>query len=1289
MSDTNSTGLRGHCMYGDRCRHQHIGGTPGTPNTAHNSVNNKGKNRWDRISKNDSSNQRNIHNVDVQSNISSSQSPEDRSSKDTVSCSVLQRGSCEQGERCDFVYDSDAELVRILFFLTWIATSSNTVIKVKGVESPTSEASDYLEWRRKERIGQHAQASSSRRTKKGEQPCYSWRNRSCAKGESSLYARNPEDQKVEGRRMETDRIKLELELQKRRQEELAMELARLAREAEEQRKEEERQRQEEARRREEKERQQRDEVKRRYAEARRRTEEQRRREEEERRRKEEREHRQREEARRQREEEERRREDEEANRHREEIRRLEIDRIKLELELERRRQEELATELARLAREAEERREEEERQQRDEEERRRKEEQERRQREETQRQRAEERRREEEAANRRREEVRQRREEEQRRVDQQHRVADTQVTIQRAVLAGSIVTFSSGLAIENTITGFESCRIRVKNIPRDARQDEIAAIFTQQGLNMSEFHVISVKDMPGRNGKQEADIVTNADVAQALAIGLEGLEFRDERLEFEVGMFNAPGAMGALAPRDENTLMISCRAPSIRYVVEYPDITFCRTKVRELDGRICAGRRVKVEMNQLPPGRVVPSFRPNTIKISNLPDVVPPAIVTDFVQSPLIRALKPLSFDVDSAIDSLELHINRIEGIEMESFDVTSRGDNEAGILSIRTRFNTWDDAKKVHDALLDRRFSYICNSVFWLRIAPQALYTITIPSGQYRAQQNLWKELEGNIKDRKACNIIIRELNGGDYRIQVSGTVKAALGALKVRVESLAAGEKIDRWHDHLAYPQAQLMQQIAEAGAFLRSDSRKQTLKLYGEPKAVEKSKVIMMAELGRLASLEVAVKLQRPSVGYFVRVGLAAIKEVFGEDNVTLDIRSAIITVRGGEEVRLHLDNHITESLKPINVNVAPESHTCPICFDDVSTPFQLVCGHVYCTGCIRHFLTSAAETGVFPLVCMGSESICGTPISIPVIQKFLPQPAFNHLLETIFTTHVDKHPQEFRYCKTPDCMQIYRRSEAVSVLRCPSCFSEICSSCGEDSHERLSCEDARIHTNPAEQERMSEAWFLQQRGIKKCPTCSRLIEKTEGCNHMTCPCGAHICWRCMGAFDAVQIYDHMNTAHGDMYGDEPDPVPVQPQAAVPPPQNPDVDPFRGIDYLEQVRLLNLAEAHRIAEEQYNRDRRQQIAAFQARLTERQRQEEADRERELRLEREAQRRRQQAERQRREQGEADRLYREQVNRWRTDQTERARQATLGQQLDNVWQQPPPQPVQSENQGSWCVVM
>ncbi|KAK0463853.1 uncharacterized protein EV420DRAFT_1729513 [Desarmillaria tabescens] len=1207
----------------------HSGASSGTPSTV---VNKKRKKRRGRTSKNDSSNQRIIDNVDAQPNLSLLQSPEDRISNHTISSSLSQRGNCEQGEQFNFFELADA------------------------VESPPSDALASLDRQRKEESVQ--QASSSHRTKKGEQPCYSWKSGSCAKGERCWYAHDPEVQAAEGRRIETERIKLELELERRQKEELAMEHARLAREAEERREQEERRRKiEERRRKEEQERQQREEAKRRLEEARRWREEQRRIEEEARRRQEEI---------RQRREEERRRQEEEQRKREEEQRKRAEEQRRREEEEARQRQEE-----AQRKREEQRRRREEEQRKREEEQRRREEE---------ARQRQEEAQRKREEQRRQREEQRRRQEEEQRRIDQQRRAADAQVTMQRVVLASSIVTFSSGLSIENTITGFESCKVRVKNIPGDARQEEIAALFTQQGLDMSEFHVVSVKDTPGRRGKKEADIITNADVAQSLAVGLEGLEFRDETLEFEVGIFNAPGAMGALTPRDENTLTISCRAPSARYVVEYPDIAFCRTKVRELDGRICAGRRVKVEMNQLPPGRIVPSFQPNTIRISNLPDVVPSSIVINFAQSHSIRALKPLSFDVDSAIRTLRQHIMQIEGIEMQSFDITSRGDNEAGVLSIRARFSTWDNTKKVHDALLDRRFSFICNSFFWLRISPQALYTIIIPSRQYRAQENLWKELQENIKDRKACNIIIRELNGGNYRIQVSGTVKAALGALKVRVESLAAGEKIDRWHDHLAFPQAPLMQRITEAGAFLRSDSRKQTLKLYGEPRAVEKAKAIVVEELERLASLEFSVTLRRPSVGYFVRTGLAAMREVFGEDNVALDIRSAVITVRGGEEVRLHLDNHIAESLKSVNVNVAPGSHTCPICYDDVSTPFQLVCEHVYCTGCIRHFLTSAAETGIFPLVCMGNESTCGTPISIPVIQKFLPPTAFNHLLETVFTTHVDKRPQEFRYCKTPDCTQIYRRSEAMSVLRCPSCFSEICSSCGEDSHEKLSCEDARIHNNPAEQERMSEAWLLQQRSIKKCPTCSRLLEKTEGCNHMTCPCGAHICWRCMGAFDAGEIYDHMNTAHGGIYGDEPAPAPPQPQATVPQRQNPDVDVFQGIDYLEQVRLLNEAQTRRIVQQQYDRERREQdrIATLLAA--------EADRER-VRLERVAQWRRQEAER---EQQEADRRYREQVNRWRTDQNERTRQATLGRQT--LWQQQPARPQQpsrSEGQGSWCVVM
>ncbi|PBK93454.1 hypothetical protein ARMGADRAFT_125859 [Armillaria gallica] len=769
----------------------------------------------------------------------------------------------------------------------------------------------------------------------------------------------------------------------------------------------------------------------------------------------------------------------------------------------------------------------------------------------------------------RQEETRIRQEEEQRRIDEEQRTADAHRAHQCTVF-GSIVTFSSGLAIQNIIAGFDCCRIRVKNIPHDARPHEVEDLFLQQGLDVSEFHVVSVDSTS--NGTKQADIVTNATVAQILAAGLEGMEFRDERLEFEICTFNLPGGMGALAPEDENVLTISCRGPSTTYSVAYPDMATCHLKVAELNGHICSGRKVKVEINQTLFGHVVPAYRRNAIRISNLPYDASLAMVCDFAKPGYlhVQLLTSSNFDIDAACLQLQWQINKAAGSEVQSFDVTSRGDTEAGIVSVRVRFETWECAKKVEDALANRCYPFVGNSMFRSNLPQQQLYTIIIPSQQYRAQASLWTDLEASIKDPKACDLFIRQEPGGDFRVQISGAVKAAIGAPKVRIENLASGEKFDQWHEHLALPSAALMKKIKDAGAFMRSDFRKHSVKLYGTSVAITQAKAILKEEIDHLMSMQSSVQLERRSVGYFLRTGLTAMKEVFGENCVALDIRSARITIRGGEEIRLHLKNHIAESLKAVIVQIAPGNHTCPVCYDEASSPFQLVCQHVYCTACIRHFLTSAAETGIFPLACMGNNATCGTLISIPVLQKFLPQNSFNHLLETAFTSYVDKQHQVFGYCKTPDCTQIYRKSESPFPLLCPSCFSEICSSCGEDSHVGKSCEEARIFNNTAEQERLSEAWIMQQSGIKKCPTCSRLLEKTAGCNHMQCPCGSHICWRCMSVFPAADIYRHMNAEHGGYYTADP-----TPDANL---NNNVPDPFQGADYREQARLLHELEVRR---------------------------------------------------------------------------------------------------------------
>ena len=64
-------------------------------------------------------------------------------------------------------------------------------------------------------------------------------------------------------------------------------------------------------------------------------------------------------------------------------------------------------------------------------------------------------------------------------------------------------------------------------------------------------------------------------------------------------------------------------------------------------------------------------------------------------------------------------------------------------------------------------------------------------------------------------------------------------------------------------------------------------------------------------------------------------------------------------------------------------------------------------------------------------------------------------------------------------------------------------------------------------------LNNRWASSQ-GTKKCPVRRVWIQKTDGCNHVKCRCGAHICWLCEQSFaNGNQTYRHLRSAHG-MWG-----------------------------------------------------------------------------------------------------------------------------------------------------------
>ncbi|KAF2220968.1 hypothetical protein BDZ85DRAFT_266080 [Elsinoe ampelina] len=108
--------------------------------------------------------------------------------------------------------------------------------------------------------------------------------------------------------------------------------------------------------------------------------------------------------------------------------------------------------------------------------------------------------------------------------------------------------------------------------------------------------------------------------------------------------------------------------------------------------------------------------------------------------------------------------------------------------------------------------------------------------------------------------------------------------------------------------------------------------------------------------------------------------------------------------------------------------------------------------------------------------------------------------------------------FRWCAQDKCPsgQIYVADLVTEDPKvcCNSCESVNCFSCRTIWHEGISCKD---HQDPVKREEALLKDYKETLGTmrkavtKRCPTCGCGVEKTDGCNHMTCAnCSADFNW-----------------------------------------------------------------------------------------------------------------------------------------------------------------------------------
>lgn len=230
-------------------------------------------------------------------------------------------------------------------------------------------------------------------------------------------------------------------------------------------------------------------------------------------------------------------------------------------------------------------------------------------------------------------------------------------------------------------------------------------------------------------------------------------------------------------------------------------------------------------------------------------------------------------------------------------------------------------------------------------------------------------------------------------------------------------------------------------------------------------------------------------------------------------------------------------------------------CEICLDDeapIDGAITLDCDHRFCQECLSGFICSKIESreiGEDELKCPSAE--CSVHIRHDIIKGSTVDVGKPNIYEKYLTFATDKYLEETieagaaLRCPNESCNFVFQWHPDGSSLafKCHNCSSEYCLNCAlvEDEsgsgrgigpgHAPLSCEEQREKMRKEkEEQRKFDEWkklnarakelfeaMVKKNGWKSCPSCHCVIERTEGCDHMTCKtCKCNFCFIC-GKYD----------------------------------------------------------------------------------------------------------------------------------------------------------------------------
>ncbi|KAM5577142.1 ATP-dependent RNA helicase DEAH12, chloroplastic-like [Rosa sericea] len=439
-----------------------------------------------------------------------------------------------------------------------------------------------------------------------------------------------------------------------------------------------------------------------------------------------------------------------------------------------------------------------------------------------------------------------------------------------------------------------------------------------------------------------------------------------------------------------------------------------------------------------------------------------------------------------------------------------------------------------------------------WQKMKCQQLFhsSLSCPGPVYRVIKKQLDPLLESFTHLKGVECNLEEYPNGSCRVKISANATKTIADLRRRVEELVRGKTID--HPSLTATVLQLLfsrdgislmySLQRETGTYIIFDRHKLNVQVFGEAHKVDMVKQKLVESLLNLHESKVLeIRLQGnalpPELMKEVvrRFGpdLRGLKEKVPGADFTLNVRRQSILIHGSKELKQKVEEIIDETAHmagSLTKRINREAD-CPICLCDVEDGYRLEdCGHLFCRSCLVEQCESAINNhDSFPLCC--THEGCRSPILITDLKSLLSIEKLEDLFRASVGSYVASSCGTYRFCPSPDCASVYQVAAPGTEgepFVCGACYAETCTMCHLEHHPYMSCKQYKNFKEDPDSS--LKEWCKGKEHVKSCPVCRYTIEKIDGCNHIECRCGKHICWVCLAYYGSSdECYGHLRSVH----------------------------------------------------------------------------------------------------------------------------------------------------------------